>query len=71
MVKTNLSCRKLAGFKVIQESGPDVLKKKVLQEMNICRSRSFRDVPSQAWVIILQSMVNNVKIQVCSSRISF
>jgi len=32
MVKTNLSCRNLVGiYRVIQESGPDVLKKKVLQ----------------------------------------
>lgn len=62
MVKTNLSCRKLAGiYRVIQESGPDVLKKKVLQGNEYSAGvRSFRDVPPEAWVKTLQSMVNNV-----------
>lgn len=61
-VKTNLSCRSLIGiYRVIQERGPDVLNKKVLQgnEYSV-GGRDYRDVPPEAWVKALQSAVNSV-----------
>jgi anionic cell wall polymer biosynthesis LytR-Cps2A-Psr (LCP) family protein len=61
-VKTNLSCRNLIGiYRVIQERGPDVLNKKVLQgnEYSV-GGRNYRDVPPEAWVKALQSAVNSI-----------
>lgn len=61
-VKTNLNCRILAGiYRVVQEQGPDVLNKKVLQGNEYSAGgRHYRDVPPEAWVKTLQSTVNNV-----------
>ncbi|MFX4262730.1 hypothetical protein ACOBQJ_11050 [Pelotomaculum propionicicum] len=61
-VKTNLSGRSLMGiYRVIQECGPGVLNKKVLQGNEYyVGGIKYRDVPPEAWVKTLQSTVNDV-----------
>lgn len=61
-VKTNLSCRSLIGiYRVVQERGPDVINKQVLQGNTYSAGgREYRDVPPEAWVKALQSTINNV-----------
>lgn len=60
-VKTNLSLSSITSiYRAVKEQGPGILNKKVLPWHEcVVNGRKYRDVPSEAWVQVFQSVVSS------------